>query len=174
VKFGKELEKLDFYWFEEPMPQAPNYAGYSELAKKLSIALAGGEVLDWRGTAREHIVNRSFDIIQPDVSLCGGIAEVLFITEMARLFRMQAAPHCWAGAITIAATLQLLSLFPPHFLNSTVGDEPMMEFDVYENPFRDEIVTQKFELKKGYFDVPTGPGLGIEIDEKVVKKYVTM
>ncbi len=173
VKFGKELEKLDYYWFEEPMPQAPNYAGYPELARKLNIALAGGEVLDWRGTAREHIVNRAFDIIQPDVSLCGGIAEVLFITEMARLFRMQAAPHCWAGAITIAATLQVLSLFPPHFLNSEVGDEPMMEFDVYENPFRDEIVTKKFELKKGYFDVPTGPGLGIEIDESVVKKYVT-
>ena len=49
--------------------------------------------------------------------------------------------------------------------------KPMMEFDVYENPFRDEIVTKKFELKKGYFDVPTGPGLGIEIDEKLVKKY---
>jgi D-galactarolactone cycloisomerase len=171
VKFGKELEKLDFYWFEEPIPQAPNYAGYAELAKKLNIALAGGEVLDWRGTAREHIVKRSFDIIQPDVSLCGGIAEVLFISEMAHLFRMQAAPHCWAGAITIAATLQVLALFPPHYLGSTVGDEPMMEFDVYENPFRDEIVTKKIELKKGYFDVPTGPGLGIEIDESVVKKY---
>ena len=46
----------------------------------------------------------------------------------------------------LAATLQLLSLFPPHFLNSEVGDEPMMEFDVYENPFRDEIVTKKFEF----------------------------
>src|SRR5205807_1547086 len=135
VKFGKELEKLDFYWFEEPMPQAPNYAGYSELAKKLNIALAGGEVLDSRATAREHIVKRSFDIIQPDVSLCAGIGEVLFISEMAHLFRMLAAPHCWAGAITIAATLQVLSLFPPHYLGSTVGDEPMMEFDVYENPF---------------------------------------
>ena len=172
VKFGKELEKLDFYCFEEPMPQAPNYAGYAELAQKLDIAIAGGEVLDWRGTARDHIVKRSFDIIQPDVSLAGGIAEVLFISEMARLFRIQALPHCWAGAITIAASLQVLSLFPPHYLGSKVGDEPMMEFDVYENPFRDEIATKKFELKNGYFDVPTGPGLGIEINEEIVKKYV--
>jgi D-galactarolactone cycloisomerase len=172
VKFGKELEKLDFYCFEEPLPQAANYPGYAELARQLDIAIAGGEVLDWRGTARDHIVKRSFDIIQPDVSLCGGIAEVLFIAEMARLFSIQALPHCWAGAITIAATLQVLSLFPPHYLGSTVGDEPMMEFDVYENPFRDEIVTKPFELKKGYFDVPTGPGLGIDIDEKVVKKYL--
>jgi D-galactarolactone cycloisomerase len=171
VKFGKELEKLDFYMFEEPIPQAHNYAGYAELARTLDIAIAGGEVLDCRGIARDHITKRSFDIIQPDVSLCGGIAEVLFIAEMARLYSIQCLPHCWAGAITIAASLQVLSLFPEHYLGSTVGDEPMMEFDVYENPFRDEIVTKKFELKKGYFDVPTGPGLGIEIDESVVKKY---
>src|SRR5947208_13739458 len=52
VKFGKELEKLDFYCFEEPLPQSPNYAGYDELTKSLDIAVAGGETLDARGTAR--------------------------------------------------------------------------------------------------------------------------
>lgn len=171
VKFGKELEKLDFYCFEEPLPQSPNYAGYDELTRSLDIAVAGGEVLDSRGSAREHIVKRSFDIIQADVSLCGGIAEVLFISEMARLFGIQALPHCWAGAIVIAASLQLNSLLAPHFQGFANGDEPMMEFDVYENPFRDEVVTKKFELKNGYFDVPTGPGLGIEIDEDRVRKY---
>ena len=172
VKFGKELEKLDFYCFEEPLPQSPNYAGYDELTKSLDIAVAGGEVLDSRGTAREHIMKRSFDIIQPDVSLCGGFAEVLFICEMARQFGIQALPHCYAGAIVIAATLQLNSLLPPHFQGFNGGDEPMQEFDVYENPFRDEIVAKKFQLKEGYFDVPSAPGLGIEIDESVVRKYI--
>jgi D-galactarolactone cycloisomerase len=172
VKFGRELEKLDFHSFEEPMPQSPNYAGYDVLTRSLDIAVAGGEVLDSRATARDHIVNRSFDVIQPDVSLCGGFAEVLAIAEMSRLFRVQTLPHCWAGAIVIAATLQLNSLLPPHFQGFDGGEEPMLEFDVYENPFRDEIVARKFELKDGYFDVPTGPGLGIEIDEDVVRKYV--
>lgn len=171
VKFGKELERLDFYCFEEPLPQSPNYAGYDELTRSLDIAVAGGEVLDSRATAREHIVKRSFDIIQADISLCGGIAEVLFISEMARLFGIQALPHCWAGAIVIAASLQLNSLLAPHFQGFSGGDEPMMEFDVYENPFRTEITPWKFDLKNGYFDVPTGPGLGIEINEEVVKKY---
>lgn len=172
VKFGKELERLDFYCFEEPLPQSPNYAGYDELTKSLDIAVSGGEILDSRATARDHITRRSFDIIQPDVSLCGGVAEVLSICEMARLFGIQAVPHCYAGAIVIAATLQLNSLLPPHFQGFAGGDEPMQEFDVYENPFRDVIVTKKFELKDGYFDVPTGPGLGIEIDESVVRRYV--
>jgi len=172
VKFGKELEKLDFYCFEEPLPQSPNYAGYDELTKSLDIAVAGGEVLDSRATARDHIVRRSFDIIQPDASLCGGIAEALFIAEMAQQFRLQALPHCWAGAIVIAATLQLNSLLPPHFQGFAGGDEPMLEFDVSENPFRDEIVVEPFELKQGYFDVPTGPGLGIAINEDAVRKYI--
>ena len=110
VKFGKELEKLDFYCFEEPLPQGLNYAGYDVLTESLDIAVAGGEVLDSRISARDHIVKRSFDIIQPDVVLCGGIAEVLFIAEMARLWSVQCVPHCWSGAIGIAATLQVLSL----------------------------------------------------------------
>ena len=62
--------------------------------------------------ARDHIVKRSFDMIQPDVVLCGGIGEALFIAEMARLWSVQCVPHCWSGAIGIAATLQLLSLLP--------------------------------------------------------------
>jgi D-galactarolactone cycloisomerase len=140
------------------------------LAAALDIALAGGEVLDSRFAARDHVVQRSFDIIQPDATLCGGIGEVLFIAEMARLFSVQCVPHCWAGAIAIAATLQLLSLLPPYTFGFT-SDEPMLEIDTAENPFRDEITTARFEPREGYVDIPTGPGLGIEIDEEIVRKY---
>ncbi len=170
VKFGKELEKLDFYFFEEPLPQGLNYAGYDELTRSLDIAVAGGEVLDSRASARDHLVKRSFDVIQPDPTLCGGIGEVLFIAEMARLFSIQCLPHCYAGAIADAATLQLLSLLPP-FTFGFSSDEPMLEYDAGENPFRDEVVPAGFRLADGRFTVPTGPGLGIEIDEAAVKKY---
>lgn len=171
VKFGKELEKLDFYCFEEPLPQGPNYAGYDVLTQSLDIAISGGEVLDSRSTARDHIVKRSFDIIQPDVTLCGGIAEVLFISEMARLFSIQSVPHCWGGALAIAGTLQVLSLLPP-FTPGFTSDAAMLEFDTFENPFRTEIVTKPFQFEEGHVTVPTGPGLGIEINEEVVKKYL--
>lgn len=171
VKFGKELEKLDFYCFEEPLPQGLNYAGYDALTQSLDIAISGGEVLDSRASAREHIVKRSFDIIQPDVTLCGGIAEVLFIAEMSRLFSVQCVPHCWSGAIAIAATLQVLSLLPGYTFGFT-SDEPMLEFDTFENPFRDEIVTKPFQLEQGFITIPTGPGLGIEVNEDALKKYL--
>ena len=112
IRVGHELERLGFFFFEEPLPQQPNYAGYEVLTDKLDIPIAAGEVLDSRATARELTVRRARRIIQPDVSLCGGIAECLFVAEMARLWAIQCIPHCWGGALVIAATLQVLSLLP--------------------------------------------------------------
>ena len=171
VKFGKELEKLDFYCWEEPLPQGTNYAGYDVLTESLDIAVAGGEALDSRILARDHIVRRSFDIIQPDVNLCGGIGEVLFIAEMAKLWSIPCLPHCWAGAIGTAATLQLLALLPD--ASTSIGsDGPMLEMDTIPNPFREELVAEPFKIDAdGNVAIPTGPGLGIEINEEVVKKY---
>jgi D-galactarolactone cycloisomerase len=134
--------------------------------------VAGGEGLDSRISARDHIVKRSFDMIQPDVVLCGGIGEVLFIAEMARLWSVQCVPHCWSGAIGIAATLQLLALLPDATFGFT-SDQPLLEHDLLENPFREELSPKPFKIdQQGYIAIPTGPGLGIEVDEEVVKKYL--
>jgi D-galactarolactone cycloisomerase len=112
------------------------------------------------------------DIIQPDLSLCGGIRECLYIAEMASLWGVQCNPHCWAGAINIAATVQVLALLP----NATWGhtsEAPMLELDLIENPFRDKLVRRPFVVERdGSMAVPTGPGLGIEVDEDAVKHYL--
>ncbi len=169
IRIGKELDRLGLYWFEEPLPEA-HYAGYEVITDQLDIAIAGGEVLDSRGAAKELICRRAFDIIQPDVSLCGGVAECLFVAEMARLWGTQCNPHCWGGAIVIAATLHILALLPDETWSRTT-ETPMLELDVYENPFRDELVTHPVKVREGLVDVPSGPGLGIEINEDVLKRY---
>ncbi len=171
IQFGKGLERLGFYCFEEPLPQGLNYAGYDELTRTLDIAIAGGEVLDSRASAREHLIKRSFDIIQPDVTLCGGIGEVLFIAEMARLFSIQCIPHCWGGALAIAPTLQVLSLLPAYNFGFS-ADAPMLELDTYENPFRDELLVKPLQMRDGFVEIPQGPGLGVEVREDVVQKYL--
>jgi D-galactarolactone cycloisomerase len=169
IQVGKELERLGLYWFEEPLPQA-HYAGYEVLRDKLRIALAAGEILDSRGSAKELIARRGIDIIQPDASLCGGINEALFIAEIAQLWNVRCMPHCWGSAITVAATLQLLSLLPdPTWALET--ETPMLELDVNENPLRDDLLRNPIHFHNGTVDVPTGPGLGIEVDEEVVKRY---
>ncbi len=172
IAFGKELEKLGFYFFEEPIPQqTPHYPGYPELAAALDIPLAGGEGLDSRLAAKELIVRKSFDIIQPDATLCGGITECLAIAEFASLFGVLCHPHCWGGGLAIAATIQVVSCIPG-FTFGFSSDEPMLELDVYENPFRDELITTKFEVKDGRVDVPKKPGLGVEVDEAILRKYL--
>ncbi|MBC8353738.1 MAG: mandelate racemase/muconate lactonizing enzyme family protein [Planctomycetes bacterium] len=170
IRMGHVLNDLGFEFFEEPLPQSPKYAGYDELRRKLPLPLAGGEALDSRASAKQLIDRRSVDIIQPDISLCGGLGEVLFISEMAKLSSIRCLPHCWGGDILIAATTHLLSLLPdPHWGLPT--DTPMLELDQSENPWRNGLATERFELKDGFITVPTKPGLGIEVDEDVVKHY---
>ncbi len=89
---------------------------------------------------------------------------------MARLWGIPCNPHCWGGAITIAATIHVLALMPDESWARTT-ETPMLELDTYENPFRDQLVTRPVQVKDGLTDVPTRPGLGIEVDEDVVKRY---
>lgn len=170
IRMGRGLEQLGFYFFEEPLPQQPRYAGYEALTEKLDIPIAAGEVLDSRASARDLIVRGAMRIIQPDVSLCGGIAECLFIAEMARLWGVPCIPHCWGGALVVAATLQVLSLLPDTSWARTT-ETPLLELDVYENPFRDKLVTQPATLRNGEVNVPVGPGLGVTVVEDLVDEY---
>jgi D-galactarolactone cycloisomerase len=171
LEMGHELHKLGFEAFEEPLPEVtPKYAGYEELRRKLPLSLAGGEGVDSRASAKELIDRRAMDIIQPDVSLCGGIGEALFIAETAALSGIRCLPHCWGGDILIAATVHLLALLPdPHWGFPT--DTPMLELDQSENPWRNGLAKGAFPLLEGFVRVPTKPGLGIEVDEAVVMKY---
>lgn len=170
IRMGHVLSELGYEFFEEPLPQSPNYTGYDELRRKMPLPLAGGEGIDSRGAAKQLIDRRAIDIIQPDISLCGGIGEVLFIAEMAALSSIRCIPHCWGGDILIAATIHLLSLLhEPHF--GLPNDTPQLELDQSENPWRDGLATEQFELKDGFITVPTKPGLGIEVNEEVVKQY---
>jgi len=170
LEMGHALHALKFDAFEEPLPQSPRYAGYEELRQKLPIALAAGEVVDSRASAKDLIDRRAMDLIQQDVTLCGGIGEALFIAETAALAGIRCLPHCWGSDIAIAATTHLLALLPdPHPGFAT--DTPMLELDQAENPWRNGLARDPVAFAGGYVGVPVKPGLGIEVDEDVVRKY---
>ena len=171
LRMAAALHALDFEYFEEPLPQvAPQYTGYEELRRKMALPLAGGEAVASRAASKALLDRGCFDIIQPDVSLCGGLGEALFIAELAALYGVRCIPHCWGGDVLIAATAHLLSLLPePHWGRPT--DTPMLELDQSENPWRDGLVTEAFTVKDGFLTVPTKPGLGVDVDEEMVRKY---
>lgn len=171
IQMGRALEQLDFYWFEEPLPQSvPEYAAYEVLTDTLDISIAACEGLTTRGMFKEAISRRAMDIVQPDVCLAGGIGECLFVADLARLWGIQCMPHCWAGGLVLAATVHLLSLLPDASW-SRHTDPPMLELDMVENPFRDDVLSTHLELRDGCITVPTGPGLGVEVDEERLAYY---
>lgn len=169
LRVGRALFDIGLDWFEEPLSQV-GYHGYPELRQKLDIALAGGEGLQTRDDYGVLLGNGSVDIVQPDVSICGGITELLFVAELARLSAVQTIPHCWGGAILLAATAQVVSVIPDP--SKLAGfEEPLVEFDVTENPFRTELISHPFGVREGYLDLPSGPGLGIEVDEDLLRRH---
>jgi len=169
VHVGEALGELGYAWFEEPLPQA-GYVGYDRLAARLEIPLAGGEVMEGRWEANELLARGSFDIVQPDVGIIGGIGEVLFIAELAELHAIRCIPHAWGGPVLIAATLHAMSLLHDA-TRSPASLGPLIEVDSAENPFRDHALREPLTLVDGSLEVPPGPGLGVEVDEAWVKGH---
>jgi D-galactarolactone cycloisomerase len=169
INIGRELEKLDVYWFEEPI-SPEDLDGYAEVARRLDMAVAGGENEFTKFRFREILAKRAMDIIQPDVCAAGGITECKKIAALAQAHGIQCVPHAWGTAIGLAATLHFLASLPecPPCL---VPIPPLLEYEQTFNPFRDELAGAPLAHRNGWVDVPAGPGLGIEIDRAVLDRY---
>lgn len=167
-RLGAVLDGLGFRWLEEPLP-TDDYAAYAPLARELAIPLAGGEILESAEAASPLLVAGSFDLIQPDVSICGGIGGLLEIARAAADAGRLTVPHACSGAIAMAATLQVLAVLDVP-AGAPAWAEPLLEFDVGENPIRTDLLTVPLAPVDGWIDIPDGPGLGVEVDEAAVRR----
>ena len=171
IRLGLQLSDLDLMWFEEPV-NAQDIAAYHEVKAALPMAIAGGENLRTRFEFKDYLSQRAFDVAQPDVRDCGGITEMARISSIANAHGILVNPHVWGSPIMIAASLHLSSTFPPcpPALNPLpFVQEPVMEFDRTPSVIRETLCDIPFDQKDGYVEVPNGPGLGIEVNENVVK-----
>jgi D-galactarolactone cycloisomerase len=169
LRVGRALQEMDFFWYEEPINQN-GYHAYEVLTSELDIAIAGGENTQSREAAKALFDRRAVDILQPDVSLCGGIADFLFMAELAALYGIRCIPHSFNSAITAAASAHAASLLPETTLMPGV-DVPMMEYDTTENLLMSDLLATPLEFRDGGIVLPEGPGLGVEIDMDFVARY---
>jgi len=161
ILVGKELEKTQIFWFEEPIDPI-DLEGYKKLKTLLNIPIAAGECLATRYGFRDFISQKAIDIAQPDICAAGGITECRKIADMASTYNIRFVPHVWGSPVAIAACLQLIASLPKASL---------LELDRSDNPIREEM-EKSFIVKEGsYVKVPQNPGLGINIDEGIITKY---
>lgn len=150
----KALEPYQPLFIEEPV-QCQNVDVLADLAAKTHIPIATGERLFTKWGFREVLEKRAASVLQPDISHVGGIFEARLIAGMAEAYYAAVAPHCPLGPISLAAGLQLDASIP-NFLAQE------------HTTFGAGYLKQPFTFKDGYLELPTGPGLGIELDEKAM------
>ena len=173
VRIGQRLAEFDILWFEEPV-NARDIDAYLQVKAALPMAIAGGENLRTRFDFRDFLARRAFDIVQPDIGMCGGITEMQRIAAMASACGIQVNPHVWGSPIMIAATLHLAATLPPcppARNPEPFVQEPVMEFDRTPSAIRQELCAVPFDQQDGYIAVPTGPGLGIEVDLEALQRF---
>ena len=167
----RRIEDVDVHWFEEPV-SAIDVDAYLELKAKTSIPLAGGECEYTRFGFEPWLRRRAFDFAQPDICACGGVSEAMKIATLASLTGIHVTPHAWGSAVGQAAALHFYAARPRQPFTLTAEDK-LIECDRSENPLRTAIVKEPIALTNGRWELPTGPGLGVEVLPEAVESYAT-
>src|SRR5216110_1227649 len=169
IRLGHKVEASDLAWFEEPVVPE-DVDGYCQVKAALRIPIAGGETEYARWGFRELCARRAVDILQPDICACGGFTEAWRIAALASASSVTVYPHVWGTAVGLFASLHLTAALPPN-PPALLAAEPLFELDRTPNPLRDQLALNPPKRAGDMVYVPTGPGLGLEIDRTVLERY---
>jgi galactonate dehydratase len=154
----KALEPHQPMFIEEPC-QCQNHDIMAEIARSTHLPIATGERVFTKWGFREVLEKRAATILQPDLCHAGGITECRLIAGMAEAYYAAIAPHNPLGPISLAAGIQLAASIPNFLCQEQVS-------------LGEGYLKRPFVVRNGYVDVPTGPGLGIELDEDSIAKHL--
>lgn len=163
---AKALEPYHPMFIEEPvLPE--NWESFQNIANEVSTPIATGERLYTRWDFKRLFQQGAVDIVQPDISLCGGLMEERKIAAMAEAFDMAVAPHAPYGPVALAATFQVDACTPNVFIQEqSLGIHYNQGFDLLDFVKNKEI----FQYQNSFVNIPKKPGLGIEMDEDKIKE----
>jgi 2-dehydro-3-deoxyphosphogalactonate aldolase len=161
IRLAKRLEKYDPLWFEEPVPPE-NVDEMARVARSTSIPIATGERLSTKYEFAELLGKQAAQILQMDLGRVGGILEAKKIAGMAEAHYAEIAPHLWCGPIAWAAAIQLDTCSPNFLIQEGIETWDGFYAQIVEEPPR---------FENGYIVPPTGPGLGVELNEEVAIEH---
>ena len=161
-RIASEIERFRPFWYEEPV-LAENIDALAAVKRDINLPVVTGEELYTKFEFREVFEKQAADIINPDVCNVGGILELKEIAAMAEPYFVVVSPHNYnSTTLGLAATLQVSAAIP-NFL--------ITEYFVNLEEFGKDIAKVPFEVKDSYIQVPTTPGIGIDLDEDRLANY---
>jgi L-alanine-DL-glutamate epimerase-like enolase superfamily enzyme len=162
IRMGRELEPYNLYWIEEPVA-TDDIDGSARVADALTTPIAGYETETGLYGFRELVTRGAVDIVQLDVAWSGGFSEGKRIAAFAQAHHRMVAPHAFAGAVLLIASLHYAASIP---------NALALEWDQNPNGLRDELLQEGLRLEgDGTVKLPERPGLGIELDRSAVERY---
>jgi len=158
----RRLAEFNLYWMEEPCI-AENADALAEIRRGTGLPIVIGEATYLKQGFRPLLEARAADILNPDVACCGGILELKEIAAMAEPYMVAMSPHNYnSTAVGLSSTVHA-SAGMPNFI--------ITEYFLPFVEFCDKISPNQLKPKNGYINLPTAPGLGIDIDEEALKQH---
>ena len=159
--FCRRASDLDLFWFEEPF-EADDLASYDRLTRSVDVRIACGEAHATAAPFR-RLVDAGVAILQPDLGRCGGLTIGRDIAAAVRDAPASAVviPHCFSTDVLLAATLQFVATLP---------GERLIEYPVTAAKRLGTLLASPFVPVDGMLTLPTGPGLGITLDDAEVAR----
>lgn len=159
------VEKLHLLWFDEPCPLV-NMAAIRRISQETVTPVGLGRTIDAAWQIQDLLREDAIDVIRPSISRCG-IAAIRRMAAIAETHYIAAAPYHDGGPVATAAALHLAASLPNFYIQQV----PFPEAEA-DRRMRAEIAGDSLEaVRDGFFALPTGPGLGIAINEKALEKY---
>ena len=162
IEIGKALEDQSVFPSEEPRP-AHDMEGLAHIADALDIPIASGEMIYTHHQYRDLILQGKVDIIQPDIVKVPGFTEFQKIDALASAFGVPITVHNTQPILSTVAHL--------HFCAASRQVPYQQEYNIEPISIRDEwpVLKEPLQVIDGHIAVPNGPGLGVELDDEVLK-----
>ncbi len=162
IQRARRFADYDIYWLEEPL-HPDDYEGYARLSAATDLPIAAGEEESERRSFIELMDKGKIDIVQIDLTRCGGFTEAVKIASLAADRGLRCVNHGFTTYINVAAALHFLNSIPNSFITEFVVEEG--------TTLRDQITRQRLSAVDGMLAVPQEPGLGIDLDPDGVEKF---
>jgi L-alanine-DL-glutamate epimerase-like enolase superfamily enzyme len=161
IQVVRSIEPFHPFFVEEIL-HPEDYDGYRQVAESVDTLIACGEQESTEWGFHQLIEKGGVDIVQPDLTRCGGFTVARKIVHMAERANVLVIPHSWSSDLLTAASLHL---------NAFQRRAVFVEFNTSQGPLSRAMVKQPLRMVDGYVAVPSGPGLGVEVNEATLEKY---